>query len=155
MASVRCGLSTDSRSQEVMLVGFLATSQAPRASSCAELWGPSFCSALPPKNRASVQVLGCVGTAAPWSIEAIRAVSDQWARYATTNGVRGERHRCGSKCQGTSQLLLEPRLRESSGGWPCGRGARSPVVQCVRARSFLFKTSDTGHGTPSTGSSTV
>ena len=64
-ASVLGGLPTRSGSSEGTLIGVLATSQAPRTSCCAEVRGPSCCSALPPEDRASVQVLGSIGTATP------------------------------------------------------------------------------------------
>ena len=100
------GLSTGSRSQEGTLVGVLATSQAPRASSCAEVRGPSFRNAPPPNDCPPVQIVRGVGSVAAGSIQATGPHCAQWTRDAVAyGGSEGSKPYCASQRRGTLWLL--------------------------------------------------
>ena len=86
-----------------------------------------------PRFRAKFSVV----SGQPSSVEAIRAVSDQRTRYAITCGVRGERPRCGSECQGILRLPLEPRPRQALHGAEATRTRREKSGCPVRPRKEL------------------
>ena len=88
------------------LIGVLATSQAPRASSRAEVRGPSFRNAPPPNNSLPVQIVRGVGSVAARSIQATGPDCAQWTRDAVAyGGSKGSKPYCASQRRGTLWLL--------------------------------------------------